>query len=138
MDVENQSLNETSEVKPHDRPYFWTKDELYKDEIRIIKTSIPLWRALNTCAVFYTFYCGVDLAASLCNSDFLPNQVDILMFFSGTDATTTMTLFATFSACAYWLWATWWYDFPLNTNNFNFKSGTSIMLTHKRGHFLRI
>lgn len=70
MDLENQAGDNLSlrdiAIKPHERPYFWTRKKVYCDEIRIFKTGIPLWRLLNTAVVFYTFYVGIDFAASLC------------------------------------------------------------------------
>jgi hypothetical protein len=63
--VENQRLRD-NDTKPHERPYFWTRNKVYCDEICIPKSTIPLWRTLNTAVVFYTFYVGIDFAASLC------------------------------------------------------------------------
>lgn len=62
------------------------------------------------------------------------------LFFLGTDATATMTVFATIGACTYWLWATWWYVDENQSQDINIDIwlGMKIMLIHKLGHILRI
>lgn len=98
-----EAIENMREGSAYDKPYFWTRLKLYTGETRVYKTSIPMWRLINTGLIVYSFVMGIYFIAALC-----------------TDAGRFISSIAMMCSIFFWTWATWWdepYASPVTWTN---------------------